>query len=405
MSAANPNQTEDLASRAVAATRQLPVPAGPSPALVSRTSAALREAVNQPKPNLMERIHAMPTTSKIIASLALAASVLVCLALFNSTGNSRALADVAKALEGIRTATYDVTIEMINPTDGKTTSTKMKAYFEMPSQERVETLDPGDEDKVASVMILDHQAMKALTLAPEQKMAMLVDLTRIKKPAGKPSNPFDMVREFVQEENSPAVKSLGKKEIDGRMAVGFRTQSNMVDTDFWADPNSARLVRVDFEYPGHGGHGVMNHFRYDVELDPKLFSREPPEGYTVNNVEIAMPVEADLVSTLRMIAEHNDGMFPAALGMTNKDYLHAIQEVSKEEMEAFIKQPETQKLMEKLKAQYANDQSAFMKAWMGTMMPYTQKLVLKYQQGMNFYNILGAKRLALCRQGRQVGHA
>ena len=302
-----------------------------------------------------------------------------------------ALADVAKALEGIRTATYDVTIEMINPTDGKTTSTKMKAYFEMPSQERVETLDPGDEDKVASVMILDHQAMKALTLAPEQKMAMLVDLTRIKKPAGKPSNPFDMVREFVQEENSPAVKSLGKKEIDGRMAVGFRTQSNMVDTDFWADPNSARLVRVDFEYPGHGGHGVMDHFRYDVELDPKLFSREPPEGYTVNNVEIAMPVEADFVSTLRMIAEHNDGMFPAALGMTNKDYLHAIQEVSKEEIEAFIKQPETQKLMEKLKAQYANDQSAFMKAWMGTMMPYTQKLVLKYQQGMNFYNILGRK--------------
>jgi outer membrane lipoprotein-sorting protein len=388
---ANPNEINDLVSRAVTATRQLPQPDGPSPLIISRTSAALREVANRPKLTLFQRTHAMPTTSKIIASLALAASVLVCLALFYSTGNSRALADVAKALEGIRTATYDVTVEMTDAAEGKTTTTKMKAFFEAPSRERLETLVPDDEDKVASVMILDQQAMKGLTLAPEQKMAMLVDLTKIKKPAGKPSNPFDMVREFVQRENHPAVKSLGKKQIDGQEAIGFRTQSNMVDTDFWADPQSTRLVRVDFEYPGHGGHGVMNHFRYDVDLDPKLFSLEPPEGYTVSNVELAMPVEADLVSTLRMIADHNDGVFPSALGMTNRDYLHAIQEVSKEETEAFIKQPETQKLMEKLKSQYPNDQATFMKAWMGAIMPFTQKLVLKHQQGMNFYNILGTQ--------------
>jgi outer membrane lipoprotein-sorting protein len=395
MSATNPDQTEDLVSRAVAATLQLPVPAGPSPDLVSRTSAALREAVNQPKPNLMERIHAMPTTSKIVATLAIAASVLVCLALFNSTSNSRALADVAKALEGIRTATYDVAVEMKDLTDltgGTTTTTKMKAYFEAPSRERLETLAPSGEDKVVSIMIMDHQATKGLVLAPEQKMAMVMDLTKIKKPAGR-SNPFDMVRQFVQEGGSPAVKVelLGKKEIDGQAAIGFRTHNNLVDQTFWADPQSARLVRVDFEYPNHGGHGVMNHFRYDMELDPKLFSLEPPTGYTVNNLELTMPVEANLVDTLRLIAEHNESMFPTTLAMTSTEYLHALQEVSKQETEAYIKQPEIQKLMEKLKAQYPNDPAAFMKAWMETMMPFTQKLVLKHQQGMNFYNMLNAQ--------------
>ncbi len=331
---------------------------------------------------------------------------LVYLALSNSTGNSRVLADVVKALESIRTATYDVTVEMTDSLDGKTSTTRMKAFFEAPSLERLETLAPGDSDKVASVMILDQHVMKGLTLAPEQKMAMLVDLTKIKKPAGKPSNPFDMVREFVREGNGPAVKSLGKKEIDGHEVIGFRTQSNMADTDFWADPQTARLVRVDFEYPGRGSHGVMNHFRYNIELDPKLFSLEPPEGYTVSNVEIAMPVEADLVSTLRMIAEHNDGMFPSAISMTNKDYLHAIQEVSKEEMATFIKQPETQKLMEKLKARICQRSGGVHEGVDGgDHATHTEALAQASARHEFLQHAWRAERLALRRQRRETGHA
>ena len=165
----------------------------------------------------------------------------------------------------------------------------------------------------------------------------------------------------------------------------------MVDMTLWADPETDRLVRVEYDYPGGSGHGVMNNFRYDMELDPSLFSLEPPEGYTVNSMEVTMPVEGDLVNTLRLIAEHNDGTFPSALGMTNKEYLQAIQEVSKEEVEKFVKTPETQKLMEKLKAQYGKDQAGFMKAWMETIMPFTQKLTQKYMQGMTFYNMLNSQ--------------
>ena len=225
---------------------------------------------------------------------------------------------------------------------------------------------------------------------PEQKLATTIDLTKIKKPAG-PSNPFDMVRQLISEGNSgpgQKIESLGKKEIEGDDAIGFRTHSNLADETFWADPETSRLVRVEFDYPGGSGHGVMNNFRYDMDLDPSLFSLEPPAGYTVNNIEVKMPVEQDLINTLRIVAEHNDGTFPAALGMTDKEYLQAMQAVSKEEMEKFVKTPETQKLLEKLKAQYDKDQAGFMKAWMEAIMPVTQKLVQEHQQGMLFYGML-----------------
>ena len=136
----------------------------------------------------------------------------------------------------------------------------------------------------------------------------------------------------------------------------------------------------------------MSNFRYDMELDPSLFSLEPPAGYTVQNMEATMPVEDDLVNILRLIAEHNDGTFPAAIGMNNKEFMQAIQAVTQgRKLEKLLKTPETEKLLEKLKAQYGKDQAGFMKAWMKATMPFTQKLTQKHMQGMMFYNMLNSQ--------------
>jgi hypothetical protein len=208
--------------------------------------------------------------------------------------------------------------------------------------------------------------MKGLALATAQKLATTIDLSKIKKPAG-PSSLFEMVRQLVREgSSSPGekVESLGKKEIDGRVVVGFRIRSNMADQALWADPQTARLVRVDIDMPNINGHGVMSNFRYDMELDPSLFSLEPPAGYTVNNMQATMPVEDDLVNVLRLIAEHNDGTFPAAIGMSNKEFQQAIQAASISETQKLLKEPETAKLLKDLQAQYGKDKDGFMKAWM-----------------------------------------
>jgi outer membrane lipoprotein-sorting protein len=335
---------------------------------------------------------------KRIATLAVAATILVALGipvsrLMTGGGSTNlAFAEVAKALDNLRTATYDCTMEMKNSMDGKTNTITMKCFFLAPSCERVETsMSVGSaKDQGSSVIVLDHQAMKGLTLAPEQKLATTIDLSKIKKPAGA-SNPFEMVRQLVRQGSGgpgEKVESLGKKEIDGRVAIGFRTHSNMADQAFWADPQTARLVRVDIDFAAGGGHGVMSNFRYDMELDRSLFSLEPPTGYTLNSMDATMPVEEDLVDILRLSAEHNDGTFPAAIGTSTKEFQQAIQAASISETQKLLQEPETAKLLKDLQAQYGEDKDGFMKAWMKAMMPFTQKLTLKYQQGMMFYNML-----------------
>jgi outer membrane lipoprotein-sorting protein len=337
---------------------------------------------------------------KRIAKFAAAASILVALGsllswfVIGGGSTNIAFADVAKALDDLRTATYDSTVEMKNPMDGTTTTTTMKCFFLAPSRERVEmSVSTGAaKDQGSSVMILDHQAMKGLTLATKHKLATTIDLSKLKKPPGA-SNPFEMVRQLVREGTSNSVEKvemLGKKEIDGRIAIGFRIQGNMADQIFWADPQTARLVRIEMDFPDGSGHGVMSNFRYDMELDPSLFSLQPPAGYTVNNMDVKMPVEDDLVNVLRLIAEHNDGTFPAAIGMTNKEFLQAAQAAAISETEKFLKEPTTEKLLEELKAQYGKDTDGFMKAWTKAMMPFSQKLTQKNMQGMTFYNMLTA---------------
>ncbi len=134
----------------------------------------------------------------------------------------------------------------------------------------------------------------------------------------------------------------------------------------------------------------MSNFRYDMDLDPSLFSLEPPAGYTVQNMEAKMPVEDDLVNILRLIAEHNDGAFPAAIG-TNKEYMQAVQAETKSAAENLSKRRRRKKLMEKLKAQYGKDQAGYMKAWMEEWMkmvgPSTQKLTQKHMRGVMFYTM------------------
>ena len=162
----------------------------------------------------------------------------------------------------------------------------------------------------------------------------------------------------------------------------------MADQRFWADPQTARLVRIEMDFPDGGGHGVMSNFRYDMELDPSLFSLEPPAGYTVNNIDAKMPTEDDLVNVLRLIAEHNDGTFPDAIGMTNKQFMLAIQAAAQLETEKFLKEPATEKLLEELKAEYGKDQDGYTQAWTKAMMPFTQKLAQKNMQGMTFYSVM-----------------
>jgi len=283
---------------------------------------------------------------KRIAKLAVAATILVAfgtLIIWMTIGGGStniAFAQVAKALDSLRSATYDVTSEARKNSTSSETATG-KGFFLAPSHQRMElsreVLVNSDKTTVKTtvnqVTIIDGQAAKWLVLVPDQKIAEVMDMKIMEdiiKKSGNGARPdlFEMVRRLVREGSSGTgekVERLGKKEIDGHAAIGFRTHSSTIrrtmdgmvgDMTLWADSETARPIRIEFADQRFADvRLVLNNFRYDVDLDPSLFSLEPPEGYSTVAINVTLPVEEDLLSTLRMIAEQSDGVFPAKLEM------------------------------------------------------------------------------------------
>ena len=297
-----------------------------------------------------------------------------------------AFARVADALYNLQSATFDAAGDVKDFMGGKTIHMKSKGFFLAPSRQRMES-SLGTKGDVSSVMIMDMQAGKAIMLMPENKFALAVDGEQLKKETEKSGGPpppdmFEMVRRLVREGSSgPGEKaeSLGAREIDGRKAVGFRTRpSNSQEMTLWADPQTALPIRVEFTTSTMmAGQMVMENFRYNVDLDPSLFSLEPPPGYSVQTMNATVAVEEDLPKFLRFVAEHNNGNFPAALGM-NKEVMQAMQAVVKPELE-------------KLEAKYhikpkpgEQPPAAMMAEAMKTVIPLAQK----HMQGIMFYATL-----------------
>ena len=326
---------------------------------------------------------------KRIVKLAAAATILVALGIFVSwltiggSSTGIAFARVAEALDSLHSATFDATMDMKDPASGKNVHMNSKGMFLAPSLQRMESSVGGKGD-TSSVMIMDMQAGKALMLMPEKKFAIAVDGEQVKKEmeksTGRPSpNMFEMVRRLVREGSSglgEKAELLGAKEIDGRKAVGFRTRpSNAQEFTLWADPKTALPIRVEIATTAMmDGHMVMSNFHYDVDLDPSLFSLEPPSGYTTQTMNVAMPVEEDLLNILRLVAEHYKGDFPATIGM-NKEIMQAMQ--------AFMK-PE----MDKLEAKYGvkpKPGEAPPPAMMAEAMKNLMPLMQKKMQGVMFY--------------------
>ncbi len=418
-----------------------------------------------------ERTKTMKRISKIAvaATLLIALGMLVSWTVIGGGSTNIAFARVAEALDSLRSATYDVTSESKGDKGQPPATATGKGFFLAPSHQRMEvSVDIGSDPAVKAaaaaarrvhaadspaaakaagqaaaetmakavalmpkmkqvmITIADNQTDKAVMLMPNMKLAMSMDMKKmredIKKSAqGAPPDLFELVRRLVREGSSGTgekVERFGKKEIDGREAVGFRTVTNMFDRTagtmcdmiLWADPETARPVRIEIgvEIMGAGVHMVMNNFCYDVDLDPSLFSLEPPEGYSTQAMNITMPLEEDLLNTLRTIAEHNKGLFPAKLGM-NKEVMESLMAGNRFEMDkvtAEKMEAEMDKIAakyggkEKLRAKYGKDiPPAIMAEIMEATMPLAQEqtreqmqkqmpLIQKRTQGITFYAML-----------------
>jgi outer membrane lipoprotein-sorting protein len=319
----------------------------------------------------------------VAATIFAALGILACWLTIGDGATNIAFANVAKVLDSLRSATFDLSFSAVKGEgSGPTVDKNVKGYFLAPMRDRTENCDGM---KYSSIMVIDGRVGKCLMLLPDMKLAIPVDLKKVNPGGGallvdvlvsvgratSPiffvsvtqnsvsaqfgtvlPEPFEMIRRLVSEGNSGTgekVEKLGSKEIDGRKAVGFHVRVGTADMVLWADPKTAFPVRIETtRQMSHGvRHSVMSNFRWNVSLDPSLFSLEPPAGYSTQAVVAMMPVEEDLPRTLRTIAEHNKDVFPARLG-TNDEVTRALRagltrkldKDEKEKLEAAIKKLE-----------------------------------------------------------------
>ncbi|MBN2291867.1 MAG: hypothetical protein JXM70_05545 [Pirellulales bacterium] len=456
--------------RAVDAVLREPPPEELPPEQVDELTAVVRRAAEKPRPiTLLKRSKNM----KRIAQMTIATTVLAAIGIFafwmvSGGSDNLAFARVAEALDSLRSATFDITTEAKGENGQPPAIATGKGFFLAPSHQRMEvTVDMGYEPaikaaeaaarrakgadspegkaaakaaaeamtkavadlpkiKFKQITISDGQTDKCITLTPMAKIAKVMDMKKMKedmKKAGKlaknaPPDMFEMVRRIVREGSSGSgekVERLGKKEIDGRETVGFRTRFHGMNMILWADPETACPVRIESSSDMMNGvHMVMDNFRYDVDLDPTLFSLEPPKGYSTQTMNMKMPVEEDLLNTLRTIAEHNKGKFPAKFGM-NDEVMNALMPPYKPVMDPEM-QAEMKKVMEKITAKYGGEEklrakygkgkklppeimAEFMKATMTLQQKHMQKqmqksmktttpLIRKRTRGITFYTML-----------------
>jgi hypothetical protein len=141
-------------------------------------------------------------------------------------------------------------------------------------------------------------------------------------PTGSRTYPMDLLR-MIRENSGKVTRDLGMKVIQGKKARGYaivlkgfhekRLNDLMRDAvEVWVD--SQTDLPLEFGYEGKNEGSTYDdrytNFRWNIELDPKLFDPTPPEGYD----DITPPGDKkeldQIAEALKLYAELSRGHYP-----------------------------------------------------------------------------------------------
>ena len=233
------------------------------------------------------------------AAILVAAVVVGILILTGAFGGAAvAWADVVRPILEARSATYTLYIG----TEGE--SPAIRDQIMGPRIRR--TLD-GTE----AVSIIDLETSRVLALDPTDNTATFIALKGLPKMMRNPLANLQQTIRDLQDSPHFVVEHLGRREMDGVTAVGFRASHPRVTVTIWTDVQTRLPVRV--EQTEGQMNVIVTDFRFDAELDASLFAMEVPAGYRQVDVELDLygSTEADFIEGLRLWAELlGDGVFP-----------------------------------------------------------------------------------------------
>jgi hypothetical protein len=166
-----------------------------------------------------------------------------------------------------------------------------------------------------NVAIIDLDNGRMLTLDPEQKGAVYVD---IQGPVAEGTKSYvGLVREIVTRLNGRSdlpVTNLGRQTIDGRDVLGLEVREATTQLTIWADAKTALPVRIELRQ----GESItiLKNIEFDVPVEDSLVSMDVPAGYALHETTLDMRQfsEQDFVESLRLWAQLVlDGKFPDTL--------------------------------------------------------------------------------------------
>jgi hypothetical protein len=166
-----------------------------------------------------------------------------------------------------------------------------------------------------TILILDLDNSRMLTLDPKSKGAMYIDIEGTIQEGTK--NMLGLVRDIVSDiEKHPEwpVREISQKEIDGQKATGFRVCGSNAELTIWANADTAKLVRIELLFGKSST--IIKNIEFDVPVDESLVSMEPPADYVLGSMEYKLNqfTEEDFIESLHIWARFmQEGRFPDTL--------------------------------------------------------------------------------------------
>ncbi len=248
---------------------------------------------------------------------------------FGLTGGTNVVyGAVAERLKNLRSVVYRVEwVDEVRLTNLVTGEGDRIVHL-VPSQYRIESSD-------GSVLVIDTEVAKGIRIHPATKTALSMqgDLVNNIATSFHPVLLLETLQKhFRTGEVQPAgVEVLETRHIGGIRAPGFRSSINGEIVEAWIDPATSLPieVRICLVIPPHMADSgnqavrmwrVISFFEYDVEVDPSLMRVDIPSGYAVIEMphlppdrDTSEPSLEDLITALRLCAQHNDSVFPDSL--------------------------------------------------------------------------------------------
>jgi outer membrane lipoprotein-sorting protein len=335
----------DLITQVVDAFERMRVPSGPSAQqtielielTASKDDARAVAPYSRQKPPmrawnmLAPRLRRLTVKQRIVAGgvgLSTLAGLTLLLVALNSPGQLSAMERMAQQLREVKSYSYQRSgIVTWQPDDGKPLTTWTETgptYWREPSAFRGEVkiikTEVATTERPRTEQVVEHFA----EIFPAGKLGIFIDYTtktyRLQPyvPTGSATYPLEALR-VIRENSGEVTRELGTKEIRGKKSSGYvltpknsHEKQPLHPLEVWVDPQTDLPIEFGFTVKETSRSTVWKatDFRWNTDLDPKLFEPTPPAGFADITPPDGQKELTEIAAALKLYAQLSGGHYP-----------------------------------------------------------------------------------------------